>query len=933
MNYRFRFLVVSALLLFPLALLPSWANFLHPIDYLQNLLSDPVKKTIDQASKAEETDDALSTYAQKLAEALKNNPDDLTKGSLLLRIYYHCMEVYKKPRMARELLRVALEHNADPNILGRKQANIALSLIANDDGETLDILHEYTDELTAHDSNGYNLLQLAVVNQKQAVLKRLLAQSLWKTQVNIPLSNGDSLLGTAIQASNVMLVQTLLDHAADPNLAYGKEAKTVPLIQAIKQENNDIVTLLLEAGAQVNVTYKGNTPLLHAASIGNNTLVRALIDKKADINVMNNQYQSPLLLTIDRLCKEMDERKRAELLVLVEYMLQKGASINIKDAQQQTALIKACNAGLDQLITLIFKFSPNINATDSLKNTALNCAIKSNNEKVVAQLLNNGASINHTNYCGETPLINAIQEKNNNIIQLLLEKGANSEYIDPKGNTIWHHFIMSKAIIGSKKLFAITRHLINVKNNDGNTPLHLAAQLANAPAAQFLLAQGATLIPNKEEQTALHIAAFDSNSYPIMELILNRPLSNTILDAPDKNGNTAVHLAAMRGNSKGLRLLIQHHACLNNINNRGETPFIICCKSCSNVKDTLQPLAETTSVTPNKQDNDGYAGIHHIAKTGDVQKLKEFIAVMKQANKKRGQQYIDVNRAHKTTKQTALHMVTEQERLECIELLLEAGADVNALDKNKETSLHIATRKRNAAICTLLLTKLPDTNGYNKDTQTPLHIALEHQADQCIYRLITYPKIDVNKEDSKHHTPLWYAFNTPSPVYYTKLLFQNQHAEPNKLSESEWSLHVAFDKQQFDLIQLLLAHPRIDLESKQEGKTIWERAIEAKYIDQLLEATHRAYKNSSHTQQTRLGAKIKALYDAKNGGPQPSTNPEVNKNDHEKKEEATPALVSSAYAQPSAPVEKIPAYNPEAYNEDGSEKNNPPAYNPGWDGK
>jgi ankyrin repeat protein len=159
--------------------------------------------------------------------------------------------------------------------------------------------------------------------------------------------DGTTVLHTAARGGDRHIVQHLLDAGADPNaghfrasavhlaliaehfnvvkllLSRGAKANApqgpdslVPLFDAIKQGNMDMVDLLLDAGADVQAAdSKGFTALHTATLVSNNEIVEVLIRAGANVNAREKQFG------LTPLCMAYGNAK----LDLVQILLEAGA--------------------------------------------------------------------------------------------------------------------------------------------------------------------------------------------------------------------------------------------------------------------------------------------------------------------------------------------------------------------------------------------------------------------------------------------------------------------------------------------------------------------------------------------------------------------------------------------------------------------------------
>lgn len=90
----------------------------------------------------------------------------------------------------------------------------------------------------------------------------------------------------------------------------------------------EIVTLLLNRGANINIKSKdGYTPLHYAAMYGHKDILEILLVNKANVNEENYSHQMPLHLAASQSNKE-----------IVEILLKYGANINVQDFYKNTPL-------------------------------------------------------------------------------------------------------------------------------------------------------------------------------------------------------------------------------------------------------------------------------------------------------------------------------------------------------------------------------------------------------------------------------------------------------------------------------------------------------------------------------------------------------------------------------------------------------------------
>lgn len=305
-------------------------------------------------------------------------------------------------------------------------------------------------------------------------------------------------LKRAIELKSLTMTKLLVENGADYNKGL-KEAASISI------NDSAICEYLCLQGAN-----PANLIISTAANEKQYSITKILLNYGANPNegmpvaVQNNLTQTVKLL-LDFNAKPngyMGTPACKGNITMVKFLLAAGASPNdgIKEAVQ-------CNQ--NQIADTLLNLGATVN------NEMLISPIESGNLKMVQSLIQNGVDpqsgivksvefnkpeiLNYLIQQGaiaseQSLLILAVQKNYNLIVPILVKAGAPLKYQDPKnGNTFLHiasqNYLTTKSLIQSGDTASI-----NAKNNNGETPLHLAVKnKKNLNTVQFLIRSGANV--------------------------------------------------------------------------------------------------------------------------------------------------------------------------------------------------------------------------------------------------------------------------------------------------------------------------------------------------------------------------------------------------------------------------------------------------------
>ena len=177
-----------------------------------------------------------------------------------------------------------------------------------------------------------------------------------------------------------------------------------------------------------------------------------------------------------------------------------------------------------------------------------------------------------------TPLMAACKGAQPDIARLCLQFGATVDVKSGTGHSAMHFAAECGSCECAQAMLSAALHqargtvLANIKNNEGQTPLMVAAEYGESAVVKLLLAHGGDITAcDKKRKTCLHLCA--SYGHETCLAILLDSGADGVIDAKDMFGNTALHYSAKYGHIETTRLLLETAADPLVRNKNSRTPY------------------------------------------------------------------------------------------------------------------------------------------------------------------------------------------------------------------------------------------------------------------------------------------------------------------------------------------------------------------------
>ncbi|XP_065333887.1 ankyrin-3-like isoform X2 [Cloeon dipterum] len=681
-------------------------------------------------------------------------------------------------------------------------------------------------------------------------------------------------LHSAASSGNSPLVKSLLEKGEDPEKT--RRNGWTALHYAVRSGDIQSVKLLIEWGDKrlLNLKTKSGLTSLHIAALEADVeMCKLLIDSGVDIKASNILGQNALqvaciagnLGVVQYLAEQkifnIEEKSRfkrnllhysvrSNRLDLLEYIYEKGISINDRNLSGNTPLLTAAATGSLEVFKFFIEKGADLKATNSDEFDALFLAAKygnldvvkyllnlgkfdvnrktskghyplllasvNDNLKVIECLLEAGADINLRGVHGFTPCLAAALHANVETLKLLVERGADLHVVDNMLADPFQIACDSDDIDKIKYLVSIGKYDLKRRNVNEKTAWIKSSRHESLEVKKFLIELGANIHDTDKFNLGGMVLAAQFSTPENCQFMLDIGLGFDVLT---KDGGNALHQTCVSGNLATAKFILGLK-CLN-VNatmKSGKTALMI---AAGRGHLELVKLLLENGADINIRNDYGSLAFHAAAATGDLKTVEYLLSISET-----GSLLEDRNKRG----ETPLILSCRNIYTKVFRYLLNAGANLQAVDYGGRNVFLSACWAGNHIVAKHLVENCQfDPSAVTKHGENAVHCAASNRSfnKDILKYLIEDLKIDVNHRAIHDQTPLMVAAEFGC-ARTCRFLIENGADVQAEMKNWENALFCACLAKNFNLakIKLLIETGKICVNKKNYfGRTVFHLAV------------------------------------------------------------------------------------------------------------
>ncbi|XP_048246405.1 ankyrin repeat domain-containing protein 50-like [Haliotis rufescens] len=468
--------------------------------------------------------------------------------------------------------------------------------------------------------NGLTPLMLAAQNGNYGVFEYLLSVGADMTQIA---HDGDHILSKACVGGNMDIVKYVVLKEHSLINKQRKDGRTA-LMWAAWHRKKTVFDYLLKEGADSSLVDVDGYNMLHYACFGGDTgmVNDAITNTSVDINTSDIYGRTAVMVAAACGYKDMVDllfKKESDLshidktgnnilhvaclgghVKIVEHILsQEDTDINCRGQYGGTPLMLAAFDGHREVFDLLVTKGADATLVCNKGNTILHVACIGGHVDLVKPILSQGmVDINSQRQDGRTPLLLAAFCGHREVFDLLVRNGANASVVCNKGNTILHVACIGGHVEMVEHIMSQGIGDVNSQNQDGRTPLLLAAFGGHREVFDLLVRNGAnaSVVCNKGN-TILHVACIGGH-VEMVEHIMSQGIGD--VNSQNQDGRTPLMSAELQGCGE---TLLSPGVDLSQMNDKGNNVLHLACETGS--MEIVQHVVSQNSLDINAKNSKG----------------------------------------------------------------------------------------------------------------------------------------------------------------------------------------------------------------------------------------------------------------------------------------------------------------------------------------
>ncbi|CAH8630564.1 unnamed protein product [Dicrocoelium dendriticum] len=622
-----------------------------------------------------------------------------------------------------------LRHNLVLKTLKQADAGRAFHCVtAGLHGELFDLLLNTPELINVRDTSGCGLLHRAVEKGYAEMVNLLVSRGI---DINAENNVGDCPLHLAVQTSRIDIVTKLLEYGANPRCT-NKEGEQ-PIHMAAQVNFVEGVKLLLIYPEVIVdcLDARKSTPLHHCCLADSEDCLKMLLEHGANIYQRNVFGSASIHIAIFQVAL-----KCANALFEYEQLkMCQGALLNPSTAsvQQDASTPRKKKTSLLSFLTEKTG-SARLERRRSSRQPSVPSTVSDSDMHQLVHMMDEE---------GFSPLHMAVHSGNIELIKMCLDRGADILGSDKSGHSALHFACARGDLECAKLLFEygqrVALRMIFAVDQDGRTPMHMAAMHNHPDLIDFLLEKGADMNPTDSKgltplllacqkgsiKATKHLLEIGADIYKcdengrnlsillllggtgdareVVPVLVKMGTLPVLFTQPDRYGCTYMHVAARLGQRVAIKIGLANGGKLLQRDSEGSTALHSAARF--GRLDICRQMLETTEGKRALflRDYSGRSPLHVAAQYGNNRVVEYLLA--------KGGFYHRCNDGN-----TPLHYAAMFGNAQTCDMLLEINPSVlNYTNYVGSTALHIAAQHDNAGVVSYLLSAgaeiLPDKNG------------------------------------------------------------------------------------------------------------------------------------------------------------------------------------------------------------------------------